>query len=139
MTLGDIAIPGVETAGPDTAVAILADTMAEATVGSVVIEEDRRPVGIVTDRDLALALADHPAPSSLTAADVMTPEPRTMNVNEGLLDLTSVMCREEIRRMPIVDGDGRVVGIITLDDLVRLLVTELDNLAGVVAAESPPN
>ena len=138
MTLADIAIPGVETAGPDTAVDVLADTMSEQGVGSVVIEEDRRPVGIVTDRDIALAVAEEPNLSSLTAAAIMTPDPRTMNSNEGVLDLTTVMCQEEVRRMPIVDDAGEIVGIITFDDLVRLLVTELDNLAGVVVAESPP-
>lgn len=138
MTLEDIAIPGVETAGRDTAVEVLAHTMAERNVGSVVITEGRRPVGIVTDRDLALAAAADPDLSSLTAADVMTPDPRTMSVSDGVFDLTNAMCQEEVRRMPVVDGAGDVVGIVTFDDLVRLLVAELDNLAGVVAAESPP-
>jgi CBS domain-containing protein len=139
MTLEDVATPGVETAGPDTSVEVLADTMAERTVGSVVITEDGAPVGIVTDRDLALAtLRGDADPATMTASDVMTPDPRTMNVNEGIFELTNAMCRDEVRRMPVVDADGHVVGIVTLDDLVRLLVAELGNLAGVIEAESPP-
>jgi CBS domain-containing protein len=48
-----------------------------------------------------------------------------------------VLCQENVRRLPVVGDDGRVVGIVTLDDLVRLLSAELGNLAGVIEAESP--
>lgn len=97
------------------------------------------PIGIATDRDLAISVLGAGAdPADMTARDVMTPDPRTMNVNQGSFELTTVMCQQEVRRMPIVDAEGFIVGIVTLDDLVRLLVAELGHLAGVIEAESPP-
>ncbi|WP_136592539.1 CBS domain-containing protein [Salinigranum halophilum] len=137
MTLKDVAIRGVETAGPDASVAVLVNTMDEKGVGSVVITEANRVVGIVTDRDIALTMARESDPTALTAADVMTAEPLTMPSSAGLLELTERMDVEGVRRVPIVDDNGIIVGIVTLDDLVRLLSVELDHLAAIIEAESP--
>jgi CBS domain-containing protein len=137
MTLKDIAIRGVETAGPDTTVEVLANTMDEKGVGSVVVTEDNRVVGIVTDRDVALTLARDGDPATLTAADVMAAEPTTLPSSAGVLELTERMAEESVRRIPVVDDGGVIVGIVTLDDVVRLLSTELEHLADVIEAESP--
>ena len=137
MTLKDIAIRGVETAGPDTTVEVLANTMDEKGVGSVVVTEDNRVVGIVTDRDVALTLARDGDPATLTAADVMAAEPTTLPSSAGVLELTERMAEESVRRIPVVDDGGVIVGIVTLDDVVRLLSTELEHLADVIQAESP--
>ena len=137
MTLKDVAIRGVETAGPDASVPMLANTMDEKGVGSVVITEENKVVGIVTDRDVALTLAREADPTTLTAADVMSAEPMTMPHSAGLLELTERMDVESVRRVPIVDDNGIIVGIVTLDDLVRLLSVELEHLASIVEAESP--
>jgi CBS domain-containing protein len=137
MTLKDVAIRGVETAGPDASVEMLANTMDEKGVGSVVVTEENRVVGIVTDRDIALTLGREADPATLTAADVMATEPLTMPSSAGLLELTERMDVEGVRRVPIVDDNGIIVGIVTLDDLVRLLSVELEHLASIVEAESP--
>lgn len=137
MTLKDIAIRSVETAEPDTPVEELATTMDEAGVGSVVVTEANRVVGIVTDRDIALTLARDDDPAALTAADVMASEPLTLPSSAGILELTERMAVENVRRIPVVDDGGVIVGIVTLDDVVRLLSTELEHLADVIEAESP--
>jgi CBS domain-containing protein len=137
MSLKDIAIRGVETAGPDATLGALATTMDEKGVGSVVITEGNRVVGIVTDRDVALTLAREERPAALTAADVMTGEPLTLPSSAGLGELTERMAAASVRRVPVVDDGGVIVGIVTLDDVVRLLSTELDHLAAVIEAESP--
>jgi CBS domain-containing protein len=137
MTLKDVAIRGVETAGPDASVSVLANTMDEKGVGSVVVTEENRVVGIVTDRDIALTLARETDPMTLTARDVMTPEPLTMRPDAGLLELTERMDVEGVRRVPVVDDNDVIVGIVTLDDLVRLLSVELEHLASIIEAESP--
>ncbi|MHB9285913.1 CBS domain-containing protein [Halobacteriales archaeon Cl-PHB] len=139
MTIADILIEGVETAGPHATAEALALRMEEAGVGSIVIEEEMQPVGIVTDRDLAMRVdARGGDASEVTAADVMTPDPATMPVEAGILQLTDAMQQAMVRRMPIVDDQGTLVGIVTLDDVMRLLATELYDLASVVQAESPP-
>jgi CBS domain-containing protein len=55
----------------------------------------------------------------------------------GVFQVTELLARENVRRLPVVD-DGELVGIVALDDLMVLLSGELENLAGVVAAEAPP-
>ncbi|WP_318567639.1 CBS domain-containing protein [Salinigranum marinum] len=137
MTLKDIAIRTVETAAPEATVETLARTMDDAGVGSVVVTEANRVVGIVTDRDVALTLARDVDPAELTAADVMAAEPLTLPSSAGVLELTEVMATESVRRIPVVDDNSVIVGIVTLDDVVRLLSVELTNLAAVVEAESP--
>lgn len=127
------------TARGDQSAGNLATVMKEENVGSVVIVDESRPVGIVTDRDLVLeVLEPREDPASVTAADVMTETLATVRTDAGVLEATEAMAENAVRRMPVVDGMGALAGIVTLDDLVVLLTTELDNLAGVIEAESPP-
>jgi CBS domain-containing protein len=113
--------------------------MKEESVGSVIIEDDDRPVGIVTDRDLVVSVLEPRSdPSEVTAADVMTGTPVTVGLEEGIFDAIEVMNEHSIRRLPVVDSDGDIAGIVTLDDLVVMLTDELDDLSGIIEAESPP-
>jgi CBS domain-containing protein len=137
MTLKDIAIRTVETAAPDASVERLARVMADAGVGSVVVTDENRVVGVVTDRDVALTVASGDDPTRVTAADVMAAEPLTLPSNAGIAELTEAMADGGVRRIPVVDDGGVIVGIVTLDDVVRLLSAELANLATVIDAESP--
>lgn len=133
MVVRDIAITDVESATAETPVVELAETMAAEGVGSVVILEEFRPVGIVTDRDLTVrVLAMAADPDATTAGDVMTPDPATVNGGDSLLAVSDALCAAGVRRMPVVDDGGRIVGIVTLDDLMGRLARELENLAGVV-------
>jgi CBS domain-containing protein len=137
MTLHDLVIKGVETAGPSATVEALALRLEEANIGSVLIEEEMVPVGIVTDRDLALrVVARGEDPMAATAADVMTPDPVTITIDKGLLDVTRVMREHAVRRVPVVDEHDKLVGIITLDDVMSLLTRELDDLGDVIEAEA---
>lgn len=139
MTLTDIIIEGVETAGPSATAEALALRMEEAGIGSIVIEEEMKPVGIVTDRDLALRVdARGESASEATAADIMTEDPVTVEKSVGLLEVTNAMYDNAVRRLPVVNDEGTLVGIITLDDVMVLLATELANLGGVIQSESPP-
>jgi len=138
VTLEDLMRRDVVTATPGASVETLAQKMHDADVGSVIIVDDSWPVGLVTDRDLTVRVLGRGLdPSDMTAHDVMTGEPITAPVEAGLLELTAMMRDATVRRIPVVDGDD-LVGIVTMDDLYRLLVDELDNLSEVVAAESPP-
>jgi len=116
----------------------LATVMKEENVGSVIIEDDGRPVGIVTDRDLVLdVLEPRSDPTQVTAGDVMTETPLTVGLDEGLFRAMAAMRENSVRRLPVVDEDGSIAGIVTLDDLVVMLAEELGDLAGVIEAESP--
>lgn len=139
MSLEKLVIEGIETAGPSATAETLAMRMAEAGIGSIVIEEEMKPIGVVTDRDIAVRVdATGQAPSEVQAADIMTEEPATVSIDSGLLDVTDAMREHSVRRMPIVNDEGTLVGIVTMDDVMELLALELSNLATVVQAESPP-
>jgi len=127
------------TAHRDQSAGNLATVMKEENVGSVVIVDDDRPVGIVTDRDLVLeVLEPRSDPTEVTAGDIMAETPVTADADEGIFVVTARMYDESVRRLPVVESDGTLAGIVTLDDLMILLTDELDNLAGVVETESPP-
>lgn len=138
MTVANLMRTEVVTATRETSVNEIARELRDENVGSAVIVEGNRPIGIVTDRDIAVRIAaDNLDPTRMTASDMMTEDPTTVDVDTGVMELCNAMYEAGIRRMPVVDGDD-LAGIITLDDLNVLLVRELGNLAGVIEAESPP-
>jgi len=139
MTIRDLVRTDIVTASTDQSAGNLATLMKEEDVGSVVIVEERRPVGIVTDRDLTTkVLEDRADPREVLAGDVMTPEPVTADIDDGVFDVIRAMRDAPARRMPVVDDDGTIAGIVTLDDFLVLLADELQGLGAVVEAESPP-
>lgn len=138
MTIGEIARPNVMTATRDQSAGNLADVMIEKGVGSVIIEADDRPIGIVTDRDLVeYVLEPRADPATITASDIMSETMATVYEEDDVFDAIATMFEHSVRRMPVVDSSGTLTGIITLDDLVIMLADELDTLAGVVESEFP--
>ena len=109
--------------------------MRDEHVGAVVIvSTDGAPKGIVTDRDLvvrALAQGGDPAAAIET---VMTPDPVTLARSERLDDVVACMREDGIRRIPIIDDQGALVGLVSLDDISVLLAGELS--ASVAAVQN---
>lgn len=126
-------------ASTETPLVELAETMREATVGSVVITNDREPVGIVTDRDITTrVVADGSSPSDLVAGDIMSTDVCTVGADAGFYEAAKAMSDHGVRRLPICDDDGHLTGIITADDLTELLADEFQHLAGVIQSQRPP-
>jgi CBS domain-containing protein len=126
----------VVTASADTSVKDLSRTMLDEELGDLVIAEDDKPVGIVTDRDIALAVARYDDLSELSAEDIMTPDPVTIHEDATAVDLPATMADGRVRRIPVVDDDGRLVGIVTLDDVVATAGEMLDDVAAVIESQS---
>lgn len=121
------------TATPEASVWQLALLMRDRHVGAVVITERDRPVGIVTDRDLVCrVMAPQRDPLTVRAKDVMTPDPLTAREGTPLTEAIEHMFARGIRRMPVVDGRGRLVNIHTLDDFLVVLGEEIANLGRTV-------
>jgi CBS domain-containing protein len=139
MKLSDIFTRVVVTAWPEETLATIAHRMHEHNVGAVVVVEDQRPVGIVTDRDLALALGARGVSPHAQAREVMTRQVMTIPEDMGIYTATRFMREREVRRLPIVDAEDRLVGIVTLDDLLRFLAGELYNLAEGIKREMETN
>lgn len=107
--------------------------MREANVGSVVVAEGREPLGVITDRDLALrVIAEARDPEALRLKDVMTPHPIFLSVRRSLDDAISAMRDLGVRRLPIVDEHGHLEGIVSMDDILALLAREMGQLAEAV-------
>jgi FOG: CBS domain len=111
---------GVEWRGPETPVAELAKLMREKDVGAIPIGENDRLIGMVTDRDLALrALDGGKDPASLTARDVMTEGIVYCRTDEDIGDAIRLMEQKQLRRLPVIDKDKRMVGMLSLGDAAQ--------------------
>lgn len=138
MPIQDLARADVVTASPETAAVEVARTMERERVGSVVVVDGDEPVGIVTDRDLAVeVVAAEADPRTVTASDVMAGDLFTVPAEAGIFEVLEEMREAGVRRVPVVDG-GEIAGIVTLDDFVVLIASELDDVSGVVQSEAPP-
>ena len=106
----------------------------EHNVGCLLAAEEGKLKGIVTDRDIALKVTgENRNPQQTKVADVMTRNPTSIPVNRTLHDLSTVMHTYHVRRVPIVDSNDKVLGVVTLDDLLILLGEELADLGQGIA------
>ncbi len=111
--------------------------MLRESVGMLVISDapDARPLGVLTDRDIVGAIARGLDPDSAPVHTVGCGSPvRTVSESAEIWDVTSTMSKYGIRRLPVVDDSGRLIGVVTLDDLVRLMGQQLSDLAGAISS-----
>jgi CBS domain-containing protein len=110
--------------------------MERYNVGCLLVENNGRLCGIVTDRDIALRVAG-PArdPWKTTVAEIMTPDPIRISVDKDVHHLTSLMHAYHVRRVPIVDGSDTTLGIVTMDDLIPLLSDEMSEIGKTISEE----
>jgi len=119
---------------PTSTVTEAAREMVEFSVGALVITDpsDGTPVGIITDRDLVVLLAEGGDPGEVTIEKLVHSPVRTVSVKETLHDVTRRMHHYGVRRLPIVNEEGRLVGIVSLDDVLLLLGQEMGEVAGTI-------
>lgn len=127
----------VVTAERDTPIATVVAEMAEKNVGSVVIVEGDSPIGVVTDRRIALALETTPDVSERRAEDLLTDEFVSGSTEMSALDVLHRLSEAGIRRLPIEDEEGALAGIVTVDDILLLFSEELQNVADIIRTQSP--
>ena len=133
----EVAAEDVVTAQRDTPVSNVVAEMAERDVGSVVVVENDQPVGIITDRKIALALENTPDVANKEAGDLISGDLVTATTSMSVFDALQQLNDEGIRRLPIVDDDGDLQGIITLDDILVLLGSELNKIGETIEKQSP--
>jgi CBS domain-containing protein len=108
--------------GPDDTVVKAAKLMDKKGVGSVVVVRNKKPVGILTDRDIAIrVVAKNADVKSTLVKDVMTKKIVTGKEEQRASDLAKVMHDHGIRRVPIINKKGELTGIMTLDDLLYMI------------------
>lgn len=135
----DFATSIVAVVEPETSALVVAKIMRQHHVGALVVvdaQEKTRPIGIVTDRDLVLELmAEGLDPAVFTAGDIMTVDLITATPKMDAMEAVQLMKKHRLRRLVLADEAGRLVGIITMEDILELLTRELADLtAGLAGA-----
>lgn len=137
MSVGTLGPEDVVTTSPESELEEISELLADENVGSIVVTEDDEPVGMVTDRDAALAIHAHDDVGSVSVTDVMTEDPATVREDDDPIAISEAIRDNNVRRFPVVDDDGKLAGIATLDDLVATIGEQLENVADTIEAQSP--
>jgi len=140
MTIGKICNRETVIITADRGIVEAARLMRDEHVGDLVVVEEasgrRLPVGILTDRDLVVEiLAKNIDLAAVTVGDIMTREPLTARESDSIYDTMQRMRAKGVRRIPVVNAGGTLVGIVAVDDFLDLLSDELTALARVVTRE----
>ena len=140
MAIGEICSRNTVFARRDESVATAARLMRESHVGCLVVADEvdgeRVPVGMLTYRDITVAVV---APgldaNTMQVGDVMSAELLTVNEDAGISETVELMRVRGIRRLPVTDTDGRLIGLVAADDIMSLLAEEISGLTGMIARE----
>ncbi len=111
-------------------------------VGTVIVTqgEDHRVAGVITDRDIVRAQLTHVADfSQLSTAATMSTDPLLVAAETDMADALRRMRLRGVRRAPVVNADGKLVGLLSADDLLAQIAREIAGLAAVVARQAAAN
>jgi CBS domain-containing protein len=135
--LKDFATAVIAVVEPETCILVVAQLMRKHHVGALVVvdaEEKSRAVGIISDRDLVLGLiAEELDPKVFTAGDMMSTNLVTASPDTDAMVAIKLMQEHKVRRLIIADKENRLVGIVTMEDLLQLLANGLSDLASGLA------
>lgn len=140
MTIGDICNREVVFARKDESVLSAAVLMREHHVGCLVVVDEsngkRIPAGIVTDRDVTVGVvALGLDPERTPLGEIIGPEIVCAREDTGVAECVAMMRQKGLRRLPVVDAAGALVGLVAADDMLELLAEEMSSLAAVVTRE----
>lgn len=136
MNVGTVCQRLLVTIRPSDEVIRAAQLMRDKHVGYLVVVEPHavqgcvRAVGVLTDRDIVVSVvAAEVDPAAVRVGEIMTPSPVTVpetdSIERGLQELR----RAGVRRLPVVDGDGKLVGVLSFDDLIEVIAGETQDMA----------
>ncbi len=113
--------------GPDDMVSVAIKTMATLNIGSVaILDNDKKVLGIVTERDLLRRLLNAGLdPAKTRLSKIMTSQVKTARVDDHVIDWLRQMSNERFRHLPVVDGDGRLINMLSQGDFVSFTWPEL--------------
>jgi CBS domain-containing protein len=129
------------TASPDDSIEDAARRMAQEDVGALPVCEGRKVIGIVTDRDIVVRGLAKGLDAKATVRDVMTDRLETVSESDDIEDVHDRMSAAQVRRLPVVDESGELVGMIALADVARVAESQeagatLEEISEPVAGES---
>jgi signal-transduction protein with cAMP-binding, CBS, and nucleotidyltransferase domain len=110
-------------AAPDDTLRQVADTMYLESVGLLVVGTTERPLGVVSERDVVMAIARGAHPDEARARDVMTTAVASVEPGDPMLDAALLMLDEGVRHLPL-EREGRIEGVVSVRDLLRPLILQ---------------
>ena len=133
MNVREVMTPCVVIASPDDTLQRAAEMMIDIDAGVLPVGENDRLVGILTDRDITIrAVATDKVPSECKVREVMSPEVKYIYDDESTEDAARSMADLQMRRLPVLNRDKRLVGILSLGDLaLKKKSSAADALTGV--------
>ncbi|MGD8378783.1 MAG: CBS domain-containing protein [Gammaproteobacteria bacterium] len=134
MSVGEICNRDVVTVSKDATIHAAVKLMRERGIGTVLVvdrtDKALKPVGILTDRDIVIeVLAEEIDPRAVIVSDIMSPELVTVRESEETSDVLEIMAHHGVRRVPVLDRRGNLVGILSMDDVIDLVAEQLDGLS----------
>ena len=128
----DIMSKDVRVVRPDTSVKEVVATMNKFDIGSIVVVQGDRPVGIITERDILRRLVEPClAPETLTARQIMTSPVLSISETANIEETAKLMARKRVKKLPVINN-GKLVGMITYTDIVAKVPTLLSILEELV-------
>ena len=137
MSIGKICVREVYLADAAESTYVAAQRMREHSVGTlVVLDKDKKPLGIVTDRDLAMkVIAEGKDPAEVKVAQVMTVDPRSLREDTPIEEGLRLMRGGKCRRLPVVDDKDALQGLVSIDDILELLAEEMSQIAKIIESQ----
>lgn len=140
MSIGRICSRVVATASGSETIRRAADRMAELDVGTLVVvgpNYPRKPIGILTDRDLALRCITGRYSEETTIAAVMTTPVHSVDEHATLEEAVDAMARAGTRRLVVTGEDNRLVGVLSLDDVLEVIIQETSAIGRLLEQQKP--
>lgn len=136
-TVGDVMTRGVAYIPPTTTLTIAAQMMRDHDVGDVVVAEDGRVRGLLTDRDIIVrAVAEQLNPDVTTVGEICSEDLAVVHPETPITDAVQQMRDAAVRKLPVVADDGNALGFVSIGDLAE--TTDPDSALGDISA-APPN
>ncbi|MEO6032802.1 MAG: CBS domain-containing protein [Burkholderiaceae bacterium] len=139
-TVSEFMTSDVQTIEPQETLQHAAQLMDQLNVGSLPVCNGRRVLGMITDRDITIrATAAGLAPTSACVSDAMSTEVLSCREDEDANDVMERMGEAQVRRLPVIDGDGELVGIVALGDMATRQRQPVDEVVRKISTPSEPD
>lgn len=117
-----------------------AQLMRQKHVGYLVVTDavgvSAPPIGVLTDRDIVITVVARALePGSVRVADIMTTRPVTVGEDTPLQDALQLMREARVRRLPVLDAQGALAGVLSLDDILQAFASDAQNVAAAIREE----
>ena len=139
MSVGRICVRDIDVTTVDESVQVAASRMQSRAVGCLIVQNEKlQPIGILTDRDLTVRVVAKGLDSmTTTVCEVMSKAPDSVLEETPVETALSHMRAGRFRRLPVIDLDGKLVGLISLDDILDLLTEEFNEIGQLLKREGP--